>query len=98
MDSVLRSASSDTCHILYLPLILRFHLFLWVSDDEGVEGNEVVGEIQKTTHPFVAFLERIEGCLYSSKLQTFSHEENVLGGGGAILNPKLLFLAFQRLA
>ena len=84
----------DTCHILLLPLVLRLYHFLRISDDEGVERDEMGRKIQKLLHPLITVLEWIEGCPYGSKMQALCHQENVLCGSRAILNPKLLLLAF----
>ena len=84
----------DTCHILLLPLVLRLYHFLRISDDEGVERDETGRKIQKLLHPLITVLEWIEGCPYGSKMQALCHQENVLCGSRAILNPKLLLLAF----
>jgi len=75
-----------------LLVVLCAGLFLlgWVADGDEVEGGDALGDAEDLPHVCDAFLARVDAEPDGAEAEGGRGEEEVLGGGGAVLDPEAL--------
>jgi len=75
--------------ILGVPLVFGFLFVSGIANDDGAKRDEVFGQFQDGGNIFAAFPVGVGASPYGAESQGICGQQDVFGGGGTVLNPKL---------
>ena len=83
--------------IFGFPFVFGLVVFVGVADHDDVERDEVFGQFQHLRNGFAALLVGVSARPHRAQTHRMGGQEDVFGGGGAVLHPKLARFTTQGL-